>query len=230
MTTSLHPAPAKLSATRKALHRVAEDVLAPVRVQHTGNEIALQARAGGVATPDLPAGGWVGCSGAELIVVAAGAAERRTPLTSLRAAATDAGLADASRLADEPLAIDAEASAFLGSVFAFATAALEALAVDRGDRDAPVRLWPEHFDVAIELGDEAAGARAGYGVSPGDEHHDEPYAYVAPWAAPGGAAELWDATGFTGAELAWADIAAADDAAALLHEFWRRRAVALEGG
>jgi hypothetical protein len=44
-----------------------------------------------------------------------------------------------------------------------------------------VRIWPEHFDAAIEMGGEAAGRRATYGGSPGDVHHTEPYLYVSPW-------------------------------------------------
>jgi len=44
-----------------------------------------------------------------------------------------------------------------------------------------VQLWPEHFDIAVELGDAAAGARANFGASPGDAVHPEPYLYVAPW-------------------------------------------------
>jgi hypothetical protein len=45
-------------------------------------------------------------------------------------------------------------------------------------------LWPEHFDVGIE------SAGIGYGVSPGDRHVDEPYAYVNPGAARSG--EFWN--------------------------------------
>ncbi len=43
------------------------------------------------------------------------------------------------------------------------------------------QLWPEHFDLAIDLGDEAAGTRANYGASPGDDTIAEPYLYVGPW-------------------------------------------------
>lgn len=64
----------------------------------------------------------------------------------------------------------------------------------------PVRLWPEHFDVAIELGDEPAGRRAAYGVSPGDDEHPHPYSYVAPWTPPA-PGPLWNSTAFRGAEL-----------------------------
>ncbi len=51
-------------------------------------------------------------------------------------------------------------------------------------------MWPEHFDVAFRLDD------INFGVSPGDNHIDEPYAYVGPptprtgafWNQPFGAA------------------------------------------
>ena len=38
-------------------------------------------------------------------------------------------------------------------------------------------LWPEHFDVA------ATDAEVNYGVSPGDDFHPLPYAYVGPWTS-----------------------------------------------
>ena len=51
-------------------------------------------------------------------------------------------------------------------------------------------LWPEHFDIAIRVDD------VNYGVSPGDDYLNEPYAYVGVdpvpddefWNAPFGAA------------------------------------------
>jgi nitrite reductase/ring-hydroxylating ferredoxin subunit len=84
---------------------------------------------------------------------------------------------------------------------AFGAAILDAFA---GDTASPVRLWPEHFDIAIEMGE------INYGFSPGDEHHAEPYAYVGPWTAPP-AGELWNATGFAGAELTYAELMKAED-------------------
>ena len=66
------------------------------------------------------------------------------------------------------------------------------------------------LDIAIEAGSEADGTRATYGVSPGDDDHPEPYAYVSPWTSPEstGPSTFWNATGFTGAERPVAD---ADD-------------------
>jgi len=46
-------------------------------------------------------------------------------------------------------------------------------------------LWPEHFDVA------ATEAEVNYGVSPGDDFHPLPYAYVGPWTSRIG--EFWNA-------------------------------------
>lgn len=173
-----------LVPTRLALHALAEQVVSPLRVQLTGNEIALQARPGGFGTPDLPGGGWAGVSGMD-VVRADGAQEA---VTSLRAAAAFVGLERFEALSDDQVIIDLEAALALAAVFAGAWADLEAFAPG-----AEIHLWPEHFDVAIELDDVT------YGVSPGDESHGRPYAYVAPWSPPP-PGELWNATGFTGAE------------------------------
>ena len=46
--------------------------------------------------------------------------------------------------------------------------------------DVPAVLWPEHFDLGITVDE------VNYGVSPGDDHFDVPYAYVGPWSVPTG--------------------------------------------
>jgi hypothetical protein len=187
-----------LVATRLALHALAEHVVSPLRVQATGNEIALQARPGGFGTPELPGGGWVGVSGTDVVR----ADGERRPITSLRDAAGFVGLDGAEQLSDAPLAVDPGAAGVLAQAWADGTAWLEALIAEARPDEAvsEIHLWPEHFDVAIELGDEAAGKRAGYGVSPGDSEHARPYAYVVPWTPPA-PDPLWNATAFTGAEL-----------------------------
>jgi hypothetical protein len=186
-----------LVSTRLVLHALAEQVISPLRVQATGNEIALQARPGGFGTPELPGGGWVGVSGMD-VVRADGAEEA---VTSLRAAARFVGLENAHALSEDPLRIDPDAAGVLAQAWADGTAALEALIAEADPSEAAseIHLWPEHFDVAIELGDEAAGRRAAYGVSPGDELHPEPYAYVAPWTPPP-PGPIWNSTAFNGAE------------------------------
>jgi hypothetical protein len=199
------PADPTLLATRTSLHALAERVIAPLRVQATGNEIALQVRPGGFGTPELPEGGWVGVDGTDLVRVDAEGAQDRTPIASLLDAADFVGLDDAgSDLPDAPLEVHAGAAAVLADAWARGEEALQGLldGAAPGDDASPIHLWPEHFDIAIELGAEAAGLRATYGVSPGDEQHDEPYAYVAPWTAPAqtGPDTFWNAVGFTGAQ------------------------------
>ena len=41
-----------------------------------------------------------------------------------------------------------------------------------------MQLWPEHFDVGLDLRRSASGEAIVAGVSPGDEHYAEPYVYV----------------------------------------------------
>ena len=89
-----------------------------------------------------------------------------------------------------------------------------------------VQIWPEHFDAALEIGNESAEQRSALGGSPGDESHPEPYMYVAPWTArPSG--ELWQASGFPGAELAYAELLRSPDPRAAALEFFRDRLAAL---
>lgn len=137
---------------------------------------------------------------------------------------------DATALGRAPLDIDETAARFVGDWFGFAYSVLEELRARAETRDAPsrVQIWPEHFDAAVELGDEPSGARAAYGCSPGDEAHPEPYAYVAPWEAPQ-SGELWQATAFPGAELPYAALLAAADPRALALEFFQARLAALSG-
>jgi hypothetical protein len=207
---------ATLVSTRLALHALAGAVISPLRVQATGNEIALQARPGGFGTPDLPGGGWVGISGTEVIVVNADGSDRRTAITSLRAAAEWVGLDGADALPDRRLEVHAGAATVLADAFLLGDDALRALTEGAapGDDPSAIRLWPEHFDIAIELGPD--GARGTFGVSPGDDRHEEPYAYVAAASPPPDAdAKFWNATAFTGAERP----AQADDVEELV-EFW----------
>jgi len=64
--------------------------------------------------------------------------------------------------------------------------------------------------------------RAGYGASPGDGLHPEPYLYVVPWSAVVDG-ELWTATAFTGAELTYTELLATGDRRAAALDFFRTR-------
>jgi hypothetical protein len=225
------PLPSGFGATVAALHRVAELIVAPAR--KPDNEIALIATPGGFGTPEFEYEGarrQVRVEGTELVQVV-GDEVRRAPLTSLAEAASIVAelLPQGTDIDDEPLPVDADSAATLATWYRFGDEALTALAATAaaGAAITEPTLWPEHFDVAIELGDEAAGQRATYGFSPGDENHSEPYAYVSPWRQ-GVEGELWNAVGFGGAELGYAELLTARDPLAVALEFFqsRRRALA----
>jgi hypothetical protein len=171
--------------------------------------------------------------GTELVVREAGE-ERRAPITSLAAAAELIGARllpeGLGGLSEEPLAVDPAAAEALAGAYALGQEALERLVAGAGEEDAPTAptLWPEHFDIAIEMGAEAGGRRANYGLSPGDEDHEQPYFYVGPWTArPEGG--LWNATGFPGAELSYEELAATADPVAAAVEFSLARKRTLDG-
>jgi hypothetical protein len=226
----LGPLPPNFAATVASLHEVAAELVATARKPEY--EIALEATPGGFGTPHFEFDGarrQVRVEGDELVQECDGQ-QRRAPLLSLVAggeAITELLPID-TRLSDEPLAVDAAASRALGAFFGFGAEVLGRLIAGAGpdDEASPVRLWPEHFDIAIELGSEAEGVRANYGFSPGDEGHPEPYLYVGPWSAAVDG-ELWNAQGFVGAELSYSTLIAADDQIAAATEFFAQRREAL---
>jgi hypothetical protein len=225
----LPPAPDALVETLRALHRLAESVISPAR-RHATGKIGLRYTAGGFGTPFFGDDVQIRVSGGSLIVQA-GDSVRSQRITTLKAAAEHVGAellpVDAS-LDDGSLSVDPEASLFLGEWFGFAASVLEELRAEAGERLDPsrVQLWPEHFDLAVELGLERDGARASYGLSPGDGQHPEPYLHVAPWVAPP-PHELWQAETFAGAELLYAELLEASDQRAAALEFYRTRLAAL---
>jgi hypothetical protein len=210
--SSLQPLPPTFAATVAALHSVAEQIVAPAR--KPDNEIALAPTPGGFGTPAFEHDGkrqQVRVEGADL-VRAAGGEEQRAALTTLEAARQIVADLVSAELSGEPLEIDPVAAARLADWYAFGDGVLRTIGGESV-------LWPEHFDIAIELG------AATYGFSPGDEQHAEPYAYLLPWNPVEG--ELWQATGFRGAELAYADLLAADDPHAAALDFFHARKEAL---
>jgi hypothetical protein len=203
--------PTSAAQTRRALHRVAVHVVARSRQQATGR-FSLRVTAGGFGTPEFGDDGRrVRVSGGALVVESdasdapsaiahdiAGASLRR--LAEFAGADLDVdldvghdtpGLGDV----DAEIAIDAaEARALLAWYGAVADALDRVLVVVTPDRSASLpRLWPEHFDVAIEV-DARPGRRVNLGGSPGDGFCPEPYVYVGPWTSdrPGDGA-FWNA-------------------------------------
>ncbi|MDX6673129.1 MAG: hypothetical protein QOH11_547 [Solirubrobacteraceae bacterium] len=225
----LGPAPTTLAETRESLHSVGERVVSKAR-EHANGKIALRYTRGGFGTPFFGDDVQVRVEGTEL-VVQEGADERRAPIVTLRAAGELIGahlLPDDLELDDAPLAIDAGAARFLGDWYGFAYSVLEELrsGADAALEPTRVQLWPEHFDASVELGSEAGGRRAGYGASPGDGEHPEPYLYVTPWAPPP-EGKLWNATAFRGADLPLAELLDADDQRTTALDFLRVRLDAL---
>ena len=215
--------PSALGGTRVALHQVAEQVVSPAR-QRANGKIGLRWTLDGFGTPYFGADAQIRVEGAELVVDLAGE-ERRSRLTTVAEAAAAIGFDLADRT---PLEIDVTAACFVGDWFGFTTSVLEQLRAEARPEWEPsrVQIWPEHFDAALEIGNESAEQRAALGGSPGDESHPEPYLYVAPWTArPAG--ELWQAGGFPGAELAYGELLAASDPRAAALEFFRVRLAAL---
>lgn len=226
----LEPLPPSFATTVESLHEVATELVAPARKPQ--NEIALEATPGGFGTPFFEFDGarrQVRVEGEEL-VQKCDDRERRAPLRSLAVAgeAITELLPIDTRLSDEPLAVDTAASRALAAYFGFGTAVLGRLLAGAGpdDEASLVRLWPEHFDIAVELGSELQGVRANYGFSPGDEGHEEPYLYVGPWTAAV-EGELWNANGFAGAQLPYSKLIAAEDQAAAALDFFASRRDAL---
>jgi len=190
--------PARLAATRDGLHRVAEHVLAAARYAASG-EIGLVPAPGGFRTPPFGADvRFLAVDGTEL--VAGGAAgNRRTGLTTIRAAAEFADVRPGAPAQvyepatpldlDEPLMIDPGAARLLAEWYQLGAQALSRLAAEvPDDQPSPAVLRPEHFDVGI------TAAAINYGASPGDEHIAEPYLYVGPHeGAPPGDPAFWNA-------------------------------------
>src|SRR3954447_8964355 len=224
--------PAHFETTRESLHRLAEHVMSPTRQRDRG-EITLRWTLGGFGTPFFGNDAQLRVEG-DCFVVQLRDRVQRGRLTTLKDAAEFVGF-DLTRsdeaIAEEPLAVDPDASRYLGEVYGFAFSVLEDLRATAGVAYEPslVNLWPEHFDVAVELGHEADGRRAGFGVSPGDADHPDPYVYVAPWSAPVDDTAIWNATAFRGAELPWAEIVAAEDQREVALGFLRDRLAALHG-
>jgi hypothetical protein len=201
----LAPLPEAFAGTREVLHRLAEEVIAPER--KPDNEIALRYTRGGFGTPFFPSGGadrQVRVEGAEL-VRQRGSDESREPIEGA----------------------DPEAGRALGEFYGFACSVLEEVRAELADEEPSlVQLWPEHFDIAVEIGRDSKGERANYGASPGDAEHPEPYLYVGPWSAePEG--PLWNARAFNGAELSYSELLEAPDQRRLALDFMRERSRAL---
>jgi len=172
-----------LSDTRRALHAVAELLLAgPQYAAHT--KIRLRVAPNGFATvlsPDVSVEGTAIVSGAARAEIdGSTAAELAARLGLTARPLQDVFQGGIGVGVDEPLTADPESAAVIAAAFAAGETALRTFAPD----EEPV-LWPEHFDLGSTVDE------VNYGVSSGDGYLDEPYAYVGPWASQTGA--FWNA-------------------------------------
>jgi hypothetical protein len=222
--TPWNPSPPRLAETRDALHTVAEHILAAYRFRAVGR-IGLQPALGGIGVP-LTDGRWVEVIGGDLVVRDETGEVTREPVTTLRSAATlvgiPAGLPDGTYKPATPLDLDAgleidpDAAAALAAWYALVIDALGVFtAQHRDDTATEPTLWPEHFDLALSMGE------VNYGGSPGDAEHPEPYLYVSPWAKREGA--FWNEP--FGATRSAAEVNGVGDAVAFFIE-GRRQAEA----
>ena len=212
----LRPLPATFAATRDSLHAVAEHLLAPAR--HAANgKIGLRFTWRGFGTPFLGDDRQVRIEDGVLVD-----RDRAHRLTTLRAAGEFLGIAPGAPAGvytpstpldlDASLAVDAASARALGDWFGHGASVLEQLRADGPEDDAPgrVQIWPEHFDIAVDLGPD--GARANFGASPGDAGHPEPYLYVGPFEPREG--DFWNEP--FGASLSYAELLAGADPLAFL--------------
>ncbi len=238
----------RLTDTRRAWHAVAEHVVAPARHAVTG-KIGLRFSRHGFGTPFFsPSGGrepgddrQVRVEGVNLVTDAN--KTRWAILANLGAAAnlvriepgapTDVYTPTTPCDPDEPLRLDARSTELLAAWFGFGASVLEQLRAESGPDVDPsrVQLWPEHFDLAVDVGDEARGRRGTFGASPGDDAHPAPYLYVTQWTPDGDVAAdpFWNDRSFAGASLGYEELLPADDQREAALTFLRRGRDLLRG-
>jgi hypothetical protein len=167
--------------TRRQLRGIAESFIAGPQYRSAGT-IRLAVRPDGFTGVSIP----VAVHGTELVWGEDGAPLTGTVGALAAATGLDIGPPDGAYQIVDPLtsdtvlAIDGASAELLQRCLYAGGFALKSALPEQH----PV-LWPEHFDVG------AAADEVNYGVSPGDDFHPLPYAYVGPWTSRIG--EFWNA-------------------------------------
>ena len=176
---------ARLQATRRSLHAIAEWLMAGPQYQRSGT-IRLRVAHGGIETSDglvrlSPVALSSTVTGHEVRVPVQGTIAKMGDAVGLKPTRPDDLYSDHAELA--PTDELRSQSTDLESLIAWFKLGDEALREFAPD-ESPV-LWPEHFDLAITVDE------VNFGVSLGDAFHQLPYAYIGPWAVREGA--FWNA-------------------------------------
>lgn len=231
--TPLAPIPHGYPTVRTELQRVATHVLARARAAVEGR-FGLRITPSGIATPVFgPAERLLRISGTALVHEFVDLDGPHTDALSIDGRtlgdlAVLAGVDLAAEFsvghdtpavgdASSPISIGSDAVAALLGWLVLGDLALNAL-LARAKSPSIIQLWPEHFDVAVDVA--TRSGRVNLGASPGDAQHPEPYLYVGPWGSerPGDPG-YWNAP--FGATLSHSELLGAraplDDAVAFLH-------------
>jgi hypothetical protein len=227
-------------ATRDHLHQIAYFALSPARHRAVG-KMGLRATPGGFGTPEF--GGRVARVDGTLLVHEEGANVATRQITTLRAATEFFGEVYEEVWfedfkdplipigPDVALSVAAADSHLIAAWFEFGSRVLDSFRDSTASEDASTtQIWPEHFDAAMETGDQQSGKRASYGFSPGDREHPEPYVYVAAWGEIDRSNAYWNDETFNGASLAYTDLAASPDPSEAGLGFLRAGHRVLHGG
>ena len=173
-----------LAVARRSLHAAAELILAGPQYRATGR-LRLRVIPGGFATafqPDVRVQGSHVAAGGNRFEISGQTARAIGTRLGIAAGKPEGAYPDGAGVGiDEPLSLSSDHAAIVLGALTLGDSALAAFA----PAETPV-LWPEHFDVAIRVGD------VNYGVSPGDGFIARPYAYVGVGQVPAGDA-FWNA-------------------------------------
>ena len=227
--------PPNFSVAVDALHALAEKVLSAAYF-HSTTHIGLRPTPRGFGTPVFGDAERVRVDATELVHERAGEV-RRHEITTLAAAAEFVGVplgapsvfvAATTIPADAVLAVDRDSSLALGDWYALGAALMHDLRTTHEEvSSSDLQIWPEHFDLACELGDADAGTRANYGASPGDAGIPEPYLYVGPWDPKKRVGAL--GTHAFGAALTYSELRASGEAGVVGRHFFESAAALLLG-
>jgi hypothetical protein len=226
----------------RELQRVATHVLARRRHAVAGR-FGLRPSPGGIATPVFGDDETLRITGVHVV------RERRIDgaMTSTATAIDGLSLAELAALAgadlstelsvghdtpavgdpDAPIRVTDHAVAVIASWFSTSAVALDAILASAVARvPSSVQLWPEHFDLAVDV--VAGSGRVNLGASPGDDFCPEPYVYLGPWGheRPGDA-DYWN-VGF-GAVQRYELLSTSSDPSAAMVDFWLRGLALLDG-